>query len=302
MHPAHCQVPCIFFSLSHSHLPGPQSKMTAKPINVVTVNKRVERHIFTHSRPARAHAHAYVNTRCEDVSTSQAWCSGGSVEGRTRMCSAKLQQTVNIIAGENGISKECLTVSDMDSCFNSSHATVRCGSAIIGDKRRRINISTPQIDEICVKASKSFSSDFLRLNRKLLVLLLKYWRSEKMKKKKKATTRTEILRRLWVQDPELFGLLLELLHPVIRLIFHVFLHCGEKNNNKKICFNVKHFKHKCFLQRDNMHDSVHICKNRLNKSHWPRNLLRTRLYKNQNNSHWPWHTGIGGFPCCEGRW
>lgn len=96
------------------------------------------------------------------------------MEGRTRMCSAKLQQTVNIIARENGISKECLTVSDVDSCFNSSHATVRCGSAIIGDKRRRINISAPQKDEICVKASKSSSSDFLRLNRKLLVLLLKY--------------------------------------------------------------------------------------------------------------------------------
>lgn len=76
----------------------------------------------------------------------------------------------------------------------------------------------------------------------------------------------------------------------------------EKRTKTKSALTLSISNINVFLQRDNMHDSVHISKNRLNKSHWLRNLLRTRLYKKQNSSHWPWHTGIGGFPCCEGRW
>lgn len=174
----------IFCCVSHFHLPGLQSKMTAKPINVVTANKRAERHIFKHSRPAQTHTHAYVNTRCEDVSTSQAWCSGCSVEERARMCSAKLQQTVNIIAGENEISKESLTVSDVDSCFNSSHTTVRYSSVIIWDKRRRINISTPQKDKISkmCQSSEYFQFWFLEVKYEaagLVAKILKEWNNLK---------------------------------------------------------------------------------------------------------------------------
>lgn len=115
------------------------------------LSQPMDRRINTFTHTVDRHGPIPTLMLTHDVSMRQPckywWCSG-SAETHARMWSAKPQLAIKIIEGENRIREERLTVSDVDSCFNSSHTTVCCSSVIIRNKRTKIHTSTLQKHEI----------------------------------------------------------------------------------------------------------------------------------------------------------